>query len=111
MLAEAAAATAGLDADQLDAGVGDEGIKHAGRVAAAAHAGQDHVGQPAQLLQALLPGFRADDRLEIAHDHRERMRADHAADDVMRRFDGRHPVAHGLVDGVAQRFAAGLDAV
>ncbi len=50
----------------------------------------------------LLAGLLADDRLEVADDHRERMRADHAADGVVR-FRGRpHPVAHRLVGGVAQ---------
>ena len=37
------------------------------------------------------------------------MRADHAADDVMRVDYGRHPVAHGFVDGIAQGAAAALD--
>jgi hypothetical protein len=36
----------------------------------------------------------------------KRMRPDDAADDVMRVLDGRHPVAHRFVDGVAQRAAA-----
>ena len=38
-----------LDADQPHLVVLDERIEHAGRVAAAAHAGHDHVGQPAEL--------------------------------------------------------------
>ena len=97
------AAAAGLDADELDLVVLDERIEHAGRVAAAADAGDDRIGQAAELLARLLDRFAADDRLEIADDHRERMRADDGAEDVVRRFDARHPVAHGLVDRVAER--------
>ena len=37
------------------------------------------VGQSAELLEALLARLAADDRLEIADDHRERMRADDAS--------------------------------
>ena len=47
--------------------------------------------------------------LEVAHHHRERVRPGDRADDVVRVLDGAHPVAHGLVDGVLQRAAAGLD--
>ena len=78
------AAAARLDADQFDAGVVDERVEHAGRVAAAADAGDDHVGQPADLLEALRPRLAADDRLEVADHHRERVRPDDAADDVVR---------------------------
>ena len=84
----------------------DERREHAGRVRAAADAGHDRVGQAADLLEALALRLLADDRLEVADDHRERVRADDAADDVMRVLDGRHPVAHRLVDRVAQRAAA-----
>ena len=83
VLAFVVAAAAGFDADQFDAGVADERIEHAGRVAAAADAGDDDVGQPADLLVALLFRFAADDRLEIADHHRKRVRADDAADDVV----------------------------
>ena len=38
------------------------------------------------------------------------MRPDHAADDVMRRRHRRHPIAHRLVNRVAQSAAAGADA-
>ena len=104
------AAAAGLDADQLDAVIADERIEHAGRVAAAADAGDDDIGQPADLLEALLSRLAADDRLEIADHDRKRMRPDDAADDVVGVFDAGHPVAHGLVDGVAQGPAAAGDA-
>src|SRR5262249_10254559 len=103
------AAAAGFDADQLDVRLADEGIEHASRVAAAADAGDDDVGQPADLLAALLFRFLADDRLKIAYHHRTRVRPDDAADDVMRVFNARHPVSHRFVDGVAQGSAAAID--
>ena len=58
MVAGPIGAAAGLDAHQFHLASSMNGIEHAGRVAAAAHAGHDHVGQPAQLLQALLRGSR-----------------------------------------------------
>jgi hypothetical protein len=100
------AAPAGFDANQLDLGVAHEGVKHAGGVAAAADAGDDRVGQSAHLLQALQARFPPHHGLKVAHHHREGVRPDHAADDVVGVFHGRHPVAHRLVDGVAQRAAA-----
>src|SRR5262245_46203330 len=54
MFAALDAASARFDADQLDIGIEDERVEHAGGVAAAAHAGYDHVGQPADLFHALL---------------------------------------------------------
>ena len=103
------AAAAGFDADERDLFVLDERIEHAGRVAAAADAGDDRIRQAAELLARLLDGFAADDRLEIADDPRERMRADDGAEDVVRRLDARHPVAHRFVDGVAERARAAGD--
>ena len=87
----------------------DEWIKHAGRVRPAADAGDDFVRQSAQIVQALLPRFAADHGLEVADDHREGMRADDGAQDVVRVGHRGHPVAHGFVDRVAQRAGAGGD--
>ena len=56
--------------------------------------------------QHLRARLLADDRLEVAHDRGERVRPDGRADDVVRRLDVRHPVAHRLVDGVLERLAA-----
>ena len=109
MVAGLVGSSARLDAHQLHRLVGHERIEHAGRVAASAHAGHDHVGQPAELLQALRPRLPADDRLKIADDPREGMRPDDRAENVMRRFDRAHPVAEGLVDGVAQGARAAGD--
>src|SRR5262249_9491326 len=79
VVAGAAPAPARLDADQLDGAVGHERVEHAGRVAAAAHTGDDGVRQPARLLLALLPRLAADDRLEVADHDGEGVRPDDAA--------------------------------
>ena len=47
--------------------------------------------------------------LEVADDAREGVRTDDGADDVVGGFDARHPVAHGFVDGVAERARAAGD--
>src|SRR5260370_1379246 len=73
-----------LDADQFHIRVVLERVKNAGRVAAAADAGHHGTGQPADLFQALCARFPADDRLEIADHHGKGVRADDAADDVVR---------------------------
>src|SRR5262249_39815894 len=100
------AAAARLHTDQLYRLIADERIKHAGGVAAAATAGHHNIRQAAHLFQALLTSFLADDRLEIAHHGRKRMRPNDAADDVMRVLHRGHPVTHGFVDGVAESSAA-----
>ena len=98
----AVGAPARLDAHQLDGRVVDQGIEHAGGVAAAADAGHDQLRQAAQLFEALRPRLAADDRLEIADDAGEGMRPDHRAETIVRRVDGTHPIAEGLVHGVAE---------
>src|SRR5438105_13915318 len=94
--------SARLDADQFHRFVADKRIEHSRRVAAATDAGDDGVGQAADLLQALLARLVTDDRLKVPDDERERVRPDYAADDVVSMLDRRHPVAQGLVDGIAQ---------
>ena len=87
----------------------DERIEHAGRVAAAADAGDNGVGEAAELLTGLLDRFAADDGLEVADDAGEGVWADDRAEDVVRGFDTAHPVAHGFVDGVAESARAAGD--
>ena len=101
---------AGLDADQPHVAVVEERVEDADRVAAAADARDDRVGQPAGLLEDLRARLAADHRLELAHHQRIRMRPEHGAEQVVGVADVRHPVAHRLVDGVLQRAAAGVDA-
>ena len=97
-----------LDADELDVGQLGEAGEDAGGVRPAADAGDDDVGVAAvEQRPALLAGLVADDPVELAHHPRVRVRAHHRAEAVVGRLDGGHPVAHGLVDRVLQRAAAG----
>ena len=84
----------------------DEAREGAHRVRPAAHAGDHEVGVVAtENGAALLTGFVADDPLELAHHPRVRVRTHHRADAVVRRLDGRHPVAQRFVDRVLERGA------
>ena len=60
------------------------------------------LGKLAFRLQNLRPGFASDHFVEVAHHRRIGMRAQHAAQQIMRGADIGDPVAHGLVDGVFQ---------
>jgi len=96
---------------QIDRLVVDEVGERAHRVRAAARAG-DHVGREvAGLLDRLLARLLGDDRLEVADHHRERVRADDRADDVVGVLDGGRPVAHRLGDGLLQGASARRDRV
>ncbi len=99
-----------LDSRQRHARLLEELEEEADRVAAAADAGDELVGQPALPGQDLRLGLPADDLLKIAHHHGIGMRAIGGAEDVVGRPDIRHPVAHGFVDRVLERLLAGLDA-
>ena len=78
------------------------------RVRAAADAGDERIRQPALGGEHLLARLVADDRLEIAHHHRIRMRAGDGADAIERRVDIGHPVAQRLVHRVLERLRSGL---
>ena len=106
MVARLRAAATGLDADQAHRRILDERMEDARRVRTAAHARDDRIGQPPELLEALRAAFAADHALEVAHHHREGVRADDRADDVVRLSDRTHPVAHRLVGRVLQRLRA-----
>ena len=73
---------------------------------AAADACNDDVGLASRGLRHLLDALASDDALEVAHHHRIRMRAGDRTDDVERRLDVGHPVAHRLVQRVLQRLGA-----
>jgi hypothetical protein len=88
------AVAAGLDAVHGDAVVLEEGVEQAHGIGAAAHAGDQRIGQPAELLQRSAARLAADYGVEIAHQHRIRVRAGHGADDVEGVVDIGHPVAH-----------------
>ncbi len=83
----------GLDADQLHLGVVDERHEDPDRVGAAADAGDHALRQPAGLLEHLGARLVADHALEVAHERRERRRADARADDVVGVADVGDPVA------------------
>ena len=84
-------------------------MEHPDGVGAAAHAGNDRVRQPAGQAEHLLARLHPDHPLEVAHHHRERMRAHDRADAVVRRLDRRDPVPECLVDRVLERAAADGD--
>src|SRR6188508_2301453 len=56
-----------LDADEPHAGVFDESVEDAHRVAASADARDDHVGKSSNLVEHLDTGFLTDDGLELPH--------------------------------------------
>ena len=85
-------------------------VEEADGVRAAADAREKMRGQPLFGGENLLAGFAADDGLKIA-DHRGiRMRAENRAKQIVRVADVGDPIAHGFVDGIFQRTAAGIDA-
>src|SRR5215831_8348890 len=109
VLAKASAPPAGLDADDLDRGIGDKGMEGTDGVGSAADAGDERIRQPpgtGEYLRARLP---ADDRLELAYQVWVRMRADHRAEQIISSERVRHPVAQRLVDRGAQRAIAARD--
>jgi hypothetical protein len=68
-------------------------------------------GQAALRVEDLCPRLAADDRLQLAHHRRVRMRAGHRADEVVGVADVGHPVAQRLVHGVLERARALVDGV
>ena len=107
--AESRAPAVGRPDVEADAVVLDERVEHAGRVRPAADARHHHLGQLAEQREALFPRFGPDHALEVANHLRERVRPDHAADDVVRVLHAAHPLAHRLVGRVLQGAAAALD--
>ena len=100
---------AGLDADERDALVADEGREDPDRVRAAADAGDDAVGQAPLALEDLRARLVADHPLQVAHERRVGRRADGRADDVVRGVDVGDPVADRLRRRLLERARAGVD--
>ena len=103
------AITAGFDTDHADIFIAEKRMEHADRIGSAANAGDEQIRQAAFALKDLTPRFDADDPVEIAHDHRERMRSKRRADDVMRVINRRDPIAHGFIDRFLQGGLTGGD--
>ena len=98
-----------LDADQRDLGVADERHEDPDRVRAAADA-RDHARrEPAEHVQRLGARLVADHALEVAHERRERRRADRRADHVVGVADVGDPVADRGGDRLLERPRPGLD--
>src|SRR4051812_11444135 len=108
MITASKAASRGFNTDHAYGAILHERMKEPHRVGSAADARQQNLRQTSFNLQNLFARFPADHGLEIS-DHRGiGMRADDRSDDVMRRPDVRHPVAHRFVDRVFERFRAAL---
>src|SRR3954462_15342653 len=69
-----------LDANELDVGVRNEGVKDSHRVRAAADTRDDRRRQAASMLHHLRARFNSDNRLKVAHHSRVRRRSDDGAD-------------------------------
>ena len=102
VFAQLCAAAAGFHADQFNFLVLDKFVEDADGIRAAADAGDDRGGQLAFGLENLRAGFAPDHFVKVAHHGGIGMRAEHAAQQVVRGTDVGHPVAHGFVDGVFQ---------
>ena len=90
-----------------------KGIEDAHRVAAAANARHNRIGQPTRPLRPILylaNRLAPDDALEVAHHRRIGVRPQDAAQQIMRAAHIRHPIADRLVDGVLERLAAAFHA-
>ena len=78
-------------------------------VAASADAGDDFVGQPSDLVEALPTGFLADAALEVFDDRRVRVRTGRGAEQIERVGDVRGPVPQGIIDRVLERARPAFD--
>ena len=94
--------SAGLDADEPHRLLGNEGVKDADGVAAAADARHHHVGEPAELPPPLPLRLVADDGLEVPHEPREGMGSGGRPEQVVGRGQAGRPVAQRLVDRVLE---------
>ena len=91
-----------LDTVEPDVRVVEKRMEQTHGIRAAADARHARIGQTAFLLEHLSACLAPDDRVEVTHHHRIRMRTRHRADDVVRVVDVAHPVAHRFVEGVLE---------
>src|SRR5258708_36868251 len=84
-------------------------MEEADGVWAATDTGEKMRGQALFCGEDLLASFAADDGLKIADHCWIRMRAEDGAEKIMRGAEVGEPVAHGFIDGVFERAAAGID--
>ena len=109
LLADAHAFATRLDANHADGFVIKERVEEADGIAAAAHAGDEQMGEATFAGEHLTAGLVADDTVEVAHHHRVGMRAECAAKNVESGTDIGDPVSHRLVDGFLERGGSGGD--
>src|SRR5512135_790196 len=92
-----------LHPDHLHFRVVDKMMEEPHRIAAAADAGDEIIGQPAFRIEHLFFGLLADDGLKVPYDQRKRVRTEDSPENIMGGPDIRRPVAHRLVDRVFER--------
>src|SRR6202042_1769126 len=107
---EFSAAAARFDADHLDARVAQKSVEQADGVRTPADARVEMRGKTPLGGENLLASFAADHRLKIADHRRIGMRAKNGTQKIVRGANVGNPDAHGFVDGVLKRAAAGIDA-
>ena len=100
---------AGLEHDQPDRGIVEEGVEDADGVRPAAHTRHHGVGKTTRHLLDLNARLQADDPLEVAHHGRERVRPGRGAEAVVGAVGVGDPVPEGLVDGVLEGLRTGFD--
>src|SRR5450631_300089 len=110
VLAQSFAESAGFHSDEFDFFVFEEVVENADGIRSSADAGDDGVGKFAFGFADLDACFASDDAMEVAHHGRIRMRAEHAAEQIVCRAHVGDPVAHGFVDGVFEGARTGIDA-
>ena len=94
------AVASGFYADQPDGFVVYEAAEESDGVGATTYTCDGVVGEASDLGEALGARFFSDDVLEVADEHRVRVRSDGAADEVVGGLDVGDPVSDCFVDGV-----------
>src|SRR5579883_628358 len=84
--------TGGFYADQLHFGIVGKGMEEANSVTAPAHAGDSVIRQTSLQLENLRSRFDADDRLQIAYNHRVRRGTSRSTKEIIGRLNVGHPV-------------------